>query len=83
MAHSDLGLYFVFSLWLFFFWLFALTGRLLNHSWAFTGFWTRRRPRLPHPLTRADHLMRQFPAPRQSPRVDLPSTSAHDEKNNK
>jgi hypothetical protein len=41
------------------------------------------RPDSPDPLTPVDHLMRQFPAPRQSPRVDLPSTSAHDEKNNK
>jgi len=80
VAHDELVLYFVF---VFFFWLFALTGCLLNHSWAFTELWPRFPPRLPHPLTRADHLMRQFPAPRQSTRVDLPSTSAYDEKNNK
>lgn len=36
--HYYLGLYF-----LFFLWLFALTGLLLNHgSWAFAEFWTNR-----------------------------------------
>jgi hypothetical protein len=32
--HYYLGLYF-----LFFVWLFALSGLLLNHSWTFAGFW--------------------------------------------
>ncbi|MDP3073807.1 MAG: PepSY domain-containing protein [Opitutaceae bacterium] len=36
--HFYLGLYF-----LFFIWLFALTGLLLNHSWAFTEFWPNRK----------------------------------------
>jgi hypothetical protein len=36
--HYCLGLYF-----LFFLWLFAFTGLLLNHSWAFFEFWPNRK----------------------------------------
>lgn len=36
--HFYLGLYF-----LFFIWLFAFTGLLLNHSWGFFEFWPNRR----------------------------------------
>lgn len=36
-AHYYLGLYF-----LFFLWLFAFTGLLLNHSWSFAEFWPNR-----------------------------------------
>jgi hypothetical protein len=36
-AHYYLGLYF-----LFFLWLFAFTGLLLNHSWKFAEFWPNR-----------------------------------------
>jgi hypothetical protein len=36
--HYYLGLYF-----LFFLWLFAFTGLLLNHSWAFFEFWPNRK----------------------------------------
>jgi hypothetical protein len=36
--HFYLGLYF-----LFFIWLFALTGLLLNHSWRFAEFWPQRK----------------------------------------
>lgn len=35
--HYYLGLYF-----LFFLWLFAFTGLLLNHSWQFAEFWPKR-----------------------------------------
>ncbi|MCX6586294.1 MAG: PepSY domain-containing protein [Acidobacteria bacterium] len=64
-AHYYLGLYF-----LFFLWLFAFTGLLLNHSWAFAEFWPNRqvtqsthpvaRPASPDPLVRAHDLMRQL-----------------------
>lgn len=37
-GHYYIGLYF-----LFFLWLFAFTGLLLNHSWAFTEFWPTRK----------------------------------------
>ncbi len=37
-GHYYLGLYF-----LFFVWLFAFTGLLLNHSWKFAEFWPNRR----------------------------------------
>lgn len=37
-GHYYLGLYF-----LFFLWLFAFTGLLLNHSWKFAEFWPTRR----------------------------------------
>src|SRR5437764_6608656 len=37
-VHYYLGLYF-----LFFLWLFSLTGLLLNHSWKFAEFWPNRR----------------------------------------
>jgi hypothetical protein len=37
-GHSYLGLYF-----LFFLWLYAFTGLLLNHSWKFADFWPNRR----------------------------------------
>lgn len=36
-THYYLGLYFVFFLW-----LFAFTGLLLNHSWEFAEFWPNR-----------------------------------------
>jgi hypothetical protein len=36
-GHYYLGLYF-----LFFLWLFAFTGLLLNHSWSFSEFWPTR-----------------------------------------
>jgi hypothetical protein len=36
--HYYLGLYF-----LFFLWLFAFTGLLLNHSWRFADFWPNRK----------------------------------------
>ena len=36
--HYYLGLYF-----LFFIWLFALTGLLLNHAWKFAEFWPNRK----------------------------------------
>ncbi|MEO8658716.1 MAG: hypothetical protein ABI693_09610 [Bryobacteraceae bacterium] len=36
-GHYYLGLYF-----LFFLWLFAFTGLLLNHSWSFAEFWPTR-----------------------------------------
>jgi len=64
-AHYYLGLYF-----LFFLWLFAFTGLLLNHSWAFAEFWPNRQvtqsthpvasPASPDPLVRAHDLMRQL-----------------------
>jgi uncharacterized protein len=63
--HYYLGLYF-----LFFVWLFALSGLLLNHSWTFAGFWPDRkissseRPiRIPadgSTLEQARDLMRQL-----------------------
>jgi hypothetical protein len=37
-GHYYLGLYF-----LFFLWLFAFTGLLLNHSWQFAEFWPNRK----------------------------------------
>ena len=37
-VHYYLGLYF-----LFFLWLFAFTGLLLNHSWRFAEFWPNRK----------------------------------------
>ena len=37
-GHYYLGLYF-----LFFVWLFALTGLLLNHAWSFAEFWPNRK----------------------------------------
>ena len=37
-GHYYLGLYF-----LFFLWLFAFTGLLLNHSWTFAEFWPNRK----------------------------------------
>ncbi|MBI3681115.1 MAG: hypothetical protein HY235_12050 [Acidobacteria bacterium] len=37
-GHYYLGLYF-----LFFLWLFAFTGLLLNHSWMFAEFWPNRK----------------------------------------
>ena len=63
--HYYLGLYF-----LFFIWLFALTGLVLNHSWALTEFWpqrkvttteaTIRRPASEIPIEQARDLMRQL-----------------------
>ncbi len=64
--HFYLGLYF-----LFFVWLFALTGLLLNHgSWSFADFWPNRKvandehafvaPPGGAPLDQAHDLMRQF-----------------------
>ena len=50
--HYFLGLYF-----LFFIWLFALTGLLLNHGdWTFTEFWSNRR------VTRSEQPVRRPPA---------------------
>jgi hypothetical protein len=64
-AHYYLGLYF-----LFFLWLFAFTGLLLNHSWAFAEFWPNRQvskfdqpvtnPASADQLARAHDLMRQL-----------------------
>jgi hypothetical protein len=61
-GHYYLGLYF-----LFFVWLFALTGLLLNHSWTFAEFWPNRRiskseyvvdiPPTDHEVDRARALM--------------------------
>jgi hypothetical protein len=55
---------------LFFVWLFAFTGLLLNHSWRFAEFWPNRqqtdleRPIDPPPpgsdLAQATHIMRQL-----------------------
>lgn len=64
--HFYLGLYF-----LFFIWLFALTGLLLNHgSWKFAEFWPNRKvatderafqpPAAAAPLDQARDLMHQF-----------------------
>jgi len=63
--HYYLGLYF-----LFFVWLFALTGLLLNHSWTFAEFWQNRKTssserqiRIPadgSTLDQARDLMRQL-----------------------
>lgn len=64
--HSYLGLYF-----LFFLWLFALTGLLLNHSdWSFAEFWPMRKvstweqsvlaPPAGSPLEEAKHLLAQL-----------------------
>lgn len=63
--HYFLGLYF-----LFFIWLFALTGLLLNHSWLFAEFWPQRkvttaeraiqRPTSDVPLEQAREVMRQL-----------------------
>lgn len=63
--HYFLGLYF-----LFFIWLFALTGLLLNHSWTFAEFWQSRKtatvdraiqmPADDSPLGQARDLMRQL-----------------------
>lgn len=46
--HYFLGLYF-----LFFIWLFALTGLLLNHSWTFAEFWPARK------VSTAEHSIRE------------------------
>lgn len=64
-GHYYLGLYF-----LFFLWLFALTGLLLNHSWRFAEFWPTRKvskferqvqvPAVTHDLDRAHEIMRQL-----------------------
>jgi hypothetical protein len=64
-GHYYLGLYF-----LFFLWLFALTGLLLNHSWRFAEFWPTRKvsklerqvqvPTVTHDLARAREIMRQL-----------------------
>jgi hypothetical protein len=63
--HYFLGLYF-----LFFIWLFALTGLLLNHAWTFSEFWQNRKvtttdhaiqvPASENPLEQARELMRQL-----------------------
>jgi hypothetical protein len=63
--HYYLGLYF-----LFFLWLFAFTGLLLNHSWKFTEFWPNRKistierqvqpPASGTDLQKAEGLMRQL-----------------------
>ena len=63
--HYYLGLYF-----LFFLWLFAFTGLLLNHSWKFSEFWPNRQvstferviqtPRTGSDLERARDVMRQL-----------------------
>jgi len=63
--HYFLGLYF-----LFFIWLFALTGLLLNHAWNFTEFWPNRKvttsertiavPAAGSPLEQARAVMRQL-----------------------
>jgi hypothetical protein len=64
-GHYYLGLYF-----LFFLWLFAFTGLLLNHSWRFAEFWPKRTvskferqvqvPTVTHDLDRAREIMRQL-----------------------
>ncbi len=64
-AHYYLGLYF-----LFFIWLFSITGLLLNHSWKFAEFWPNRRvtsaerpvrpPAATGDLQQAKELMRQL-----------------------
>jgi hypothetical protein len=64
-GHYYLGLYFMFFLW-----LFALTGLLLNHSWRFAEFWPTRTvskferqvqvPTVTHDLDRAREIMRQL-----------------------
>ncbi|HWQ54583.1 MAG TPA: hypothetical protein VN442_12940 [Bryobacteraceae bacterium] len=64
-GHYYLGLYF-----LFFLWLFAFTGLLLNHSWRFAEFWPNRKvstferpveaPRAGNGVDRARALMRQI-----------------------
>jgi hypothetical protein len=64
-GHYYLGLYF-----LFFLWLFALTGLLLNHSWHFAEFWPTRTvskferqvqvPTVTDDLDRAREIMRQL-----------------------
>jgi hypothetical protein len=63
--HYYLGLYF-----LFFLWLFAFTGLLLNHSWQFAEFWPNRNvstfertidaPRTGSDVDRAKEVMRQL-----------------------
>lgn len=63
--HYYLGLYF-----LFFLWLFAFTGLLLNHSWKFAEFWPNRKistservinySRSGSDLERAHDVMRQL-----------------------
>lgn len=63
--HYYLGLYF-----LFFLWLFAFTGLLLNHSWKFSEFWPNRNvstfervidaPRTTNDVERAREVMRQL-----------------------
>lgn len=63
--HYYLGLYF-----LFFLWLFAFTGLLLNHSWQFAEFWPNRNvstfertinaPRTGSDVERAHDVMRQL-----------------------
>lgn len=64
-GHYYLGLYF-----LFFLWLFAFTGLLLNHSWSFAEFWPNRKvskferqiqtPTAADDLDRARDCMRQL-----------------------
>lgn len=64
-VHYYLGLYF-----LFFLWLFAFTGLLLNHSWQFAEFWPNRNvstferaisaPRGGSDVERAEDVMRQL-----------------------
>lgn len=64
-THYYLGLYF-----LFFVWLFAFTGLLLNHSWKFAEFWPSRKTsaferqiEMPPPgtdLDRARDILRQL-----------------------
>jgi hypothetical protein len=64
-GHYYLGLYF-----LFFLWLFALTGLLLNHSWSFAEFWPNRKvskfdrqvqtPKIADHVERAREVVRQL-----------------------
>jgi hypothetical protein len=64
-SHYYIGLYFIFFLW-----LFAFTGLLLNHSWSFAEFWPNRKVSkfekpvkiLPYSneLERARELMKQL-----------------------
>jgi hypothetical protein len=55
-GHYYLGLYF-----LFFLWLFAFTGLLLNHSWRFAEFWPNRK---------VSSFARRVEAPAAGDRVD-------------
>jgi hypothetical protein len=64
-GHYYLGLYF-----LFFLWLFAFTGLLLNHSWKFAEFWPSRKvskfegnienPQASSDIERARQIIRQL-----------------------